>query len=139
MFPVQGAGFTLVELIIVLVIVAILAGIALPNFMAMKERTLGREAIASLRLMIAANRVYRMESGFYYPFIPAGTSASENDATLINNNLRLSLTENNWDYSILSSTLPCSNATAIRSVTGCIYTLNTTSATGEPEPSAACP
>ena len=60
-------SFTLIEMLVVLVIIATLAALAWPNYMAIKEKTLNREAKATLALIRAAEKVYKMEEGFYYP------------------------------------------------------------------------
>ena len=80
-------GFTLTEILVVVVIIATLAALAWPNYMAIKEKTLNREAKASLALIRAAEKIYKLEQGFYYPH-PAGST--ENDTSLINNYLKLS-------------------------------------------------
>ncbi|MDD5465460.1 MAG: prepilin-type N-terminal cleavage/methylation domain-containing protein [Candidatus Omnitrophica bacterium] len=95
-------GFTLTEILVVLVIIGILAAIAWPNYSTMKEKTLDREAKANLALMRAADRIYRMEIGYYYPY-----SGSVNTVSTINTDLRLSLPDTaspDWSYSIGSPT-----------------------------------
>jgi prepilin-type N-terminal cleavage/methylation domain-containing protein len=90
-------GFTLTELLIVIVIVGVLTTLAVTQYGSVKERALSREAMANLKLIAAAERIYRMEQGFFYPSGGAG----QNDFNEINNKLRLSLTERNWDYNIV--------------------------------------
>ena len=80
-------GFTLTELIIVIVIIGIIIAFASPQFIATKERALDKEAKVVIALIQAAEKTYRMEQTFYYPY-PAGTAT---DVTNINNYLRLSL------------------------------------------------
>lgn len=133
-------SFTLIELLLVLGIIMILAGIFMPNFGKAKERALQNEARANLKLIAAAERIYRMEVNptSYYPF-----SGSQSNPTTINNDLKLFIREDNWDYAIAvkgSSTNPSAgfSATATRSATGCVYTLDYDDANGEPDKNASC-
>jgi len=83
-------GFTLIELIIVCVIIGILASIGVPTFQKARERVLDNEAKANLKLIIAAEKIYRMENATYYG------SANVNN---LNTNLRLALpTAGKWTY-----------------------------------------
>jgi len=75
-------GFTLIEVLTVVVIIAILVAIALPSYVGMKEAEHNREAGASMRLIMAAQKIYRMETAQYW------VGANE---TNLNSNLRLSL------------------------------------------------
>lgn len=132
-------AITLIELLIVTIIIIIIAGVAIPNFSKAKERAVGKEAIASLKLISSAEKIYRMESSptSYYP-----ASGSETGIGNINTNLRLLLTENNWDYSITGGASSFT-ATADRPGSGgyldCVYTLTHNDADGEPNPNASCP
>ena len=91
-------GFNLTELIVVVVVIAILAALALPNFGAFKEKSLDKEAKASLALIQAAEKIYKMETNDYFP----NDGSSESDIDTINTYLKLSLpTSNaNWSYSV---------------------------------------
>jgi len=118
-------GFTLVELIIVILIVGILAALALPQFSKTKEHAIGKEAIANLKLIAAAEKIYRMEVNAYYP-IPAGEVSGSTAITNINNYLRLSMPSGatkNWDYAVSSLT---NVSTATRTSSLCTYTINFT-------------
>jgi prepilin-type N-terminal cleavage/methylation domain-containing protein len=84
---------TLVELLIVIIVIGILATLGFVNYGPFKERTLDREAIANLRLIMAAEKIYRMEYNEYF---------SSGDNAAINQNFRLMLptgASKAWDYS----------------------------------------
>ncbi|MCX5699028.1 MAG: prepilin-type N-terminal cleavage/methylation domain-containing protein [Candidatus Omnitrophica bacterium] len=80
-------GYTLVEILVVVVIIGILVALGLPNYGMIKEKSLNREAKATLALIRAAEKIYRMEQGYYYP-APAGP---QSDVARINEFLKLSL------------------------------------------------
>jgi len=104
--------FTLIELLVVIIIIAILAALAMPGFGTAKERTLDKEAKANLALIQAAEKIYRMEAGVYYP-----TSGSESNVTNINTNLRVSLPTagQSWNYLVNTGS---TQITATRNVSG---------------------
>ncbi len=89
---VQG-GYNLIEIIIVVIIIGILVTFAMPQFSKTRERAFDNEAKANLRLMQAAEKIYKMEIGAYY--------GPQNNVTVINTNLKLSLPgTSKWNYSI---------------------------------------
>jgi len=100
-------GFTILELIIVVVLVGILASMGTISFSASKEKAMDKEAISNLKLIQAAEQAYFidnyssviLEGGCtYYPC--AGTVS---DIAAINENLQLSLptgSKRNWNYTI---------------------------------------
>lgn len=90
-------GFTMMEIMIVIVIIGILAVIALPNFTGQKDKQYEKEAKANLKLIMAAEKIYRMEIGGFTPPLA--------DESAINSMLKLSLptgTHNTWQYSVNS-------------------------------------
>jgi len=125
-------GFTLVEIIIVLIIIGILVSFALPQFAVTKERALDKEAKVSLALMRAAERVYRMEIGYYYP-----NTGSVSIVSSINTDLKLSLPDTaspNWSYSLSS---PTGIGRAAR--LGRTWTLDSAGSSDDPKCTGSCP
>ncbi len=102
-------------MLVVLVVIATLAALAWPNFAAVKEKALNKEARAALLLIRAAEKIYRIEQGFYYPYL-ANTGVIAD----INNYLKLSLPESatrSWTINV-NSTAPTEFGTATRAGVG---------------------
>lgn len=79
------------ELIVVLVIVGILAIIALPQFKEAKNKALDKEAISNLKLIQAAEKIYKSEVSEF------GNCA---DTTAVNTRLLLAIPAGNWAYDV---------------------------------------
>lgn len=58
-------GFTLIELVVVIAILGILAGIAIPRFMDSIEIARGAKLLADLRSIESAGTVYYTKNGKY--------------------------------------------------------------------------
>lgn len=127
----NAAGFTLLELLVVLVIIGILSALSITNYAKTRERAHDREAQSALSLIQAAERVRRLRSAAYYP--PSGT---EGDIGNINTNLKLSLAEQGWDYSIAGGT-DTFNASATRN--GRTWSINQVDSGASCSPLALCP
>ena len=126
-------GFSLLELVIVLVVVGTLATLALPQYTRSRERALGREAQSNLRLILAAEKIYQMEYITYWP-----ASGSNSILIDINNNLKLSLVPTNWSWSVTggAATFTASADRVTGPYSNCIYQI--TQAGGNPT-STNCP
>lgn len=100
------AGFTFVEVVVVIVLVAVVATISFPGFTKSREHAIGREAKTNLQRIAEAEKNYRLEREKYYP----ETNTTKSDITEINNELRTYMrnaadsTTLDWTYSISSST-----------------------------------
>ncbi|MCQ9208805.1 MAG: hypothetical protein NG712_05455 [Omnitrophica bacterium] len=89
------------ELMIVIVIIGILAGIAMPIFSRTIEATKAKEALAALQQIRTGERIYRVEENDYWP-----VGSSESVIATINNTLRTFLdtrSNRNWNYSVTAS------------------------------------
>ncbi len=107
-------GFTLIELVTVLVVIGVLAGLALPQFSVTRERALDKDAKSNVSLIQAAEKIYRMERSTYYPD-PVGSTGNISN---INEYLKLSLSDAaspTWVYNINSAT---QRITATRNIAG---------------------
>jgi len=88
-------GFTLNELIMVVIIVGILAAIAIPSYYKTVQVARAKEAKSALRLIQAGQKIYRSKNPGYY---------DSDNITDINTNLGLDLEESYWDYRANSAT-----------------------------------
>lgn len=120
----RDKGFTLLELVVVIVILGILVTLGIKQYIPARERAMAREAVSNLRLIAAAEKVYKMETGKYYP-----NATTVNNVTSINDELKLSLMDKNWNYSIIGA-VSTFNATASRVGSGgyldCSFSVNQT-------------
>jgi prepilin-type N-terminal cleavage/methylation domain-containing protein len=63
MRKVSSRGFTLIEMLIVILIIAVIMAIAIPNIMRARETAAAKSCIANLREIDQAKEQYAMESG----------------------------------------------------------------------------
>ena len=93
----QKPGFTILELIVVVVILGVIAIITLPGFNKARENSLDQEASANLKLIQAAEKIYKLEMTMYF---------NATNATDINSYLKLALptASINWNYKVDSAT-----------------------------------
>ena len=93
-------GFTLVEVLIVVIIIGILAAIGIPQFSASIEKAKGGEARAGLGHIQTGEKVYYAENEYYTNNL---------------SNLDITLTERYWDFTISTPSSTAYTATAARS------------------------
>ncbi len=86
-------GFTLIEIIVVVIIMGILVALAVPSYIETREKSLDKEAVAALKLIRAANKQYFSKYDAYYPF-----SGSVSSLQYINGNLSIFISTTNWVY-----------------------------------------
>ncbi len=128
-------GLTLLEILVACIIIGILATFATPQYIAIKERGLNKEAQAYLTALQAAERVYKMENMTYYP-----SSGVVTDHNTINSILRVDLPAagaSSWNYSVY----PTGTVTATRNQgSGRVWSLvvNQDTATCSPATDSGC-
>lgn len=134
----KNDGFTLVELIIAVVVITIIAGISIPIYNKSKERLLGKEAITNLKLIVVAEKIYRMKNASYIS-CNCSNSANCNNPSGCNSRLKTNLDTQNWAYDVRAQGGGFT-ATADRlsgGYSGCEYTI--TANDNEPTGNANCP
>jgi prepilin-type N-terminal cleavage/methylation domain-containing protein len=74
------SGFTLAEMLIVLVVMGVLVGIALPAYLGHRDRTYDVGASASVRQAVPSIEAYFQENGTYVGMTAAGLRAAYDSA-----------------------------------------------------------
>jgi prepilin-type N-terminal cleavage/methylation domain-containing protein len=126
-------GFTLIELVVIIVIIGILGTISVSHYVAAREQAYDKEAIIVLKILQAAEKTYYVDMNSYYP-----SNGSISTIADIISNLKVSISLGSpvrWNYTVFSS--GCSQAT--RNVSGgrsWFLTINDTD--GEPNVGGGC-
>ena len=122
-------GFTLTELIVVVVVLGIIAGFAIPNYTKSIDRSYRKDGTVNLTAIYAAEQIYyNNNNGSYWPASGSG------DVSAINSNLGLGILSNNLTYSCsgYGSTFSCA-------ATRGSMTLTVTQASATPTCGGSCP
>ena len=93
-------GFTLVEVLIVVIIIGILAAIGIPQFASSIEKAKGGEARAGLGHLQTGEKIYFAEREYY---------------TTVLNDLDITLSQRYWAFTITTPSSVTFTATATRS------------------------
>ncbi|MCM8778695.1 MAG: prepilin-type N-terminal cleavage/methylation domain-containing protein [Candidatus Omnitrophica bacterium] len=103
-------GFTIIEIMTVVIIIAILATLAVPPLIKTMDAAKGRLAKTNLKLILAAEKVYRNEVGAYMP-ITGGRVGAEHE--WFKKYLGLDLKETDFEYEVDTSGDPVNRFTAV--------------------------
>ena len=129
-------GFTLTELMVVVLITGIMASFAIPNYTKSVERAHQTDAVTQLTTVWAANQVYLAQTGQYWP-----ASAGPFDVNAINTNLGLGIIPNGMTYTCAGTAPPPPGGTftcqAVRAAPGLNFTVRVTNGlvtAGNPDP-----
>ncbi len=111
-------GFTLLELMLVVVIVGIIATFAIPGYFGVRQRAEGRQASTQLKLIHTAEKIKFLENDLYVACVDY---VACNDSI---NGLDLDLPDDGWDYLVtVAGATFTATATATNPV-GCSYTMD---------------
>lgn len=103
-------GFSIIELLVVVVVIAVLAAIAFPKYNKAVNETHRREAKTVLNIIRSSEQAYKIDNGRYYGFDSLDESEEANEAR---SELNIDIYNNDdWEYSVGVSGSDNSTATA---------------------------
>jgi type II secretory pathway pseudopilin PulG len=136
----KKTGVSLIELVITVMLIGILGALGFIQYGNYREDALGKEARANLRLIVAAQRIYKIKTTAYFP-VAGGT---ETNIATINDNLKVMLSTSEgsnrtWNYQVGSSGgVTCAQATRVNGPEKTWSFLNN-DADGDPDENGTCP
>lgn len=120
-YRIQNAGFTLVELIIVVIVIGILAAVGMPQYSKAIERARGAESSAGLQNIQQAEKIYFANQETY---LAVGTDADGLTAAQ-QKTLDINLPQTGWKFYVtdagsVSGVITAYSVTAKRKAGACI-------------------
>ena len=107
-------GFTLVEILVVVIIIGILAAIAIPTYMNYVKRGYASDAKVTMQSILNAAEVYEQETGEW----PSDTEILEADGYL---EIKISTTKK-WQFEITETELTATSLTEMKGGEGNVIT-----------------
>ena len=107
-------GFSLVEIVITIVVLATLAMIGIPGFLKTKNKNDASQAVTYLRAIRLAEKMYYAKNGVYL-------ACTDNDAI---RDLGPEITNGSYSYTVTRPTATTFTATATATIDGKTITLN---------------
>jgi len=89
----RRVSFTLLELMIVVMIIIVLAGISIPLYRKAVVNSIEREADTLMELIKQAEKIYKLETGNYT------TCSNTSDC---NEKLKLDISSENWEFRVVN-------------------------------------
>jgi len=121
-------GFTLIELIIVVIIIGILAAVAVPQYVTVVERAKVGKAKNAIALLATAEKMYRADKSIY---VPCDTNTNITSNLGGYTEMDEVIGDKDWNYTITAVVSSSFVITATRNVTsGCTLTLTQSGAWG---------
>ena len=90
-------SFSLMEVMVVVIVLAILAGIGIPSYIKTIERTYNKQALSMIKMTLEAEKIYRLEKG---KFVSCTTKGGQVSVSNCNTVLRIDLPEDRWEFTV---------------------------------------